>query len=199
ERTRNMYFSAIGFIYDMKRGPFWEHSPVLFDISGIQAGWGKINKGMIKMYNAEVLSKFPVVQHFPFGSLFRWEKDPQAVEPPPTTHTTSQPPINPHDTHQPMGARNPPNTGAITPPPAAPGPLNSGTSTAAPWATRASKTPIRMAESVTRTPWASRTPPPPPNFQAGTAFPRTHLKADSSSTSPARSVVTGKPEDSAPA
>lgn len=44
ERKRNMYFSAVGFIYDVKKGPFWEHSPILFDISGIRAGWAKINK-----------------------------------------------------------------------------------------------------------------------------------------------------------
>ena len=44
ERARNMYFAAIGFIYDVKKGPFWEHSPILFDISGIRAGWAKINK-----------------------------------------------------------------------------------------------------------------------------------------------------------
>jgi serine/threonine-protein phosphatase 2A activator len=44
ERGRNMYFSAIGFIYDVKKGPFWEHSPILFDISGVKAGWAKINK-----------------------------------------------------------------------------------------------------------------------------------------------------------
>ena len=44
ERKTNMYFSAVGFIYDVKRGPFWEHSPMLFDISGIRAGWAKINK-----------------------------------------------------------------------------------------------------------------------------------------------------------
>lgn len=44
QRKHNMYFSAVGFIYDVKRGPFWEHSPILFDISGIRAGWGKINK-----------------------------------------------------------------------------------------------------------------------------------------------------------
>jgi serine/threonine-protein phosphatase 2A activator len=44
ERRRNMYFGAIGFIYDVKTGPFWEHSPTLYDISGVRAGWGKINK-----------------------------------------------------------------------------------------------------------------------------------------------------------
>lgn len=44
ERGKNMYFDAIGFIHDVKKGPFWEHSPMLYDISGIQAGWGKINK-----------------------------------------------------------------------------------------------------------------------------------------------------------
>jgi serine/threonine-protein phosphatase 2A activator len=44
ERKSNMYFAAIGFIYDVKKGPFWEHSPMLFDISGVVAGWAKINK-----------------------------------------------------------------------------------------------------------------------------------------------------------
>lgn len=46
ERLRevNMYFSAVGFINDVKKGPFWEHSPILYDISGIKDGWGKINK-----------------------------------------------------------------------------------------------------------------------------------------------------------
>ncbi|XDG05735.1 hypothetical protein ABKA04_005350 [Annulohypoxylon sp. FPYF3050] len=91
ERKRNLYFSAIGFINDVKKGPFWEHSPILFDISGIKDGWGKINKGMIKMFNAEVLSKFPVVQHFPFGSLFSWEQDPDAATPQNTVHMANQP------------------------------------------------------------------------------------------------------------
>lgn len=44
ERKHNMYFSAVGFINDVKTGPFWEHSPILFDISGVRSGWGKINK-----------------------------------------------------------------------------------------------------------------------------------------------------------
>ncbi|KAK3994544.1 hypothetical protein QBC44DRAFT_41403 [Cladorrhinum sp. PSN332] len=90
-RRENMYFSAIGFIYDVKKGPFWEHSPTLYDISGIQHGWGKINKGMIKMYDAEVLGKFPVVQHFPFGSLWEWEQVPGMRVGQQNVHVASQP------------------------------------------------------------------------------------------------------------
>ena len=43
-RETNLYFGAVGFIHDVKRGPFWEHSPMLYDISGVKAGWAKINK-----------------------------------------------------------------------------------------------------------------------------------------------------------
>lgn len=50
EHKTNMYFSAVGFIYDVKRGPFWEHSPMLFDISGVRAGWAKINKVGYPLY-----------------------------------------------------------------------------------------------------------------------------------------------------
>lgn len=89
QRRLNMYFSAIHFINEVKKGPFWEHSPMLFDISGIRDGWGKINKGMIKMFNAEVLAKFPVVQHFPFGSLFSWDTDLGALKPSQGIHMAS--------------------------------------------------------------------------------------------------------------
>ncbi|KAF2148864.1 Phosphotyrosyl phosphatase activator, partial [Myriangium duriaei CBS 260.36] len=88
---QNMYFAAVTFIYDVKKGPFWEHSPMLYDISGIEAGWAKINKGLVKMYRAEVLAKFPVVQHLRFGSLLGWEVDPDAVAAAPSVHAQSQP------------------------------------------------------------------------------------------------------------
>ncbi|KAI7680101.1 Phosphotyrosyl phosphatase activator [Hortaea werneckii] len=90
-KDSNMYFSAIYFINSVKKGPFWEHSPILYGISGIKDGWGKINKGMLKMYAAEVLGKFPVVQHFPFGSLFRWEHDPQVASQGQSVHAAQQP------------------------------------------------------------------------------------------------------------
>ncbi|KAI9810856.1 MAG: Serine/threonine-protein phosphatase 2A activator 1 [Phylliscum demangeonii] len=79
QRAHNMYFAAIGFINDVKRGPFWEHSPVLWDISGVKTGWAKINKGMLRMYEDEVLGKRPVVQHFVFGSVLPWADEEEEV------------------------------------------------------------------------------------------------------------------------
>lgn len=79
ERTRNLYFNAISFIRKFKSGPFYENSPMLSDISRTKS-WGKVCIGMIKMYYVEVLSKFPVVQHFYFGTvLFPW-KDSKTLE-----------------------------------------------------------------------------------------------------------------------
>lgn len=63
-----LFLAAIKFINKVKTGPFAEHSNQLWNISGV-ANWGKVNSGLIKMYKAEVLAKFPIVQHFLFGSL----------------------------------------------------------------------------------------------------------------------------------
>lgn len=68
-RKTNLYFSAIAFINEVKKGPFHEHSPTLNDVAHV-ATWHKIHRGMVKMYIAEVLGKFPVVQHFYFGTGF---------------------------------------------------------------------------------------------------------------------------------
>jgi len=142
EAKSNLYFSAIHFIYTVKRGPFWEHSPILFDISGIKDGWGKINKGLIKMYEAEVLGKFPVVQHFMFGNIFKWERDPDARVVQQSTHTTSQ------SLRSPMAGVD----GATTARPSA------GVGTAAPWASTGGQgptsTPTGFVNGVTQAPWA---------------------------------------------
>ncbi|KAG9199423.1 Serine/threonine-protein phosphatase 2A activator 1 [Epicoccum nigrum] len=208
ERSRNMYFSAIGFIYDVKKGPFWEHSPILYDVSGVKAGWAKINKvrlrfsnshsphktkfvkqGMIKMYNAEVLSKFPVVQHFPFGSLFAWTPDPSAPAIAASVHTASQPKAVTLSNSAPTARQTGPQP-PLRDPLASTGeqgiraptsmsrplrdPLVNGAGgmpmTAAPWAKEKAAGPDVPAgpNQPTRAPWASstRAPPPPPGGNA---------------------------------
>ncbi|KAI0133839.1 phosphotyrosyl phosphatase activator [Xylariales sp. AK1849] len=160
-RKTNMYFSAIGFINDVKKGPFWEHSPILFDISGVRDGWGKINKGMIKMFNAEVLSKYPVVQHFPLGSLFSWDPDPNAGEPQQSVHMVNQPIAT--------AAGAPQHPGA-------------GAGTAAPWAQAGNVPPSGTGIPTMRAPWASGQPtmrPPPPRAgSTGTPMPTTRVPSN---------------------
>eukprot|EP00033_Pygsuia_biforma_P002837 GCRY01003131.1.p1 GENE.GCRY01003131.1~~GCRY01003131.1.p1 ORF type:complete len:363 (-),score=70.22 GCRY01003131.1:112-1200(-) len=71
-----LYLAGIQFIHKMKTGPFHEHSPILHDITAVQK-WEKVASGMVKMYKAEVLGKYPVVQHLLFGALlpFDWEDE----------------------------------------------------------------------------------------------------------------------------
>lgn len=155
-KDSNMYFSAIQFIYDVKKGPFWEHSPVLFDVSGIKDGWGKINKGMLKMYAAEVLGKFPVVQHFPFGSLFRWERDPAARQGPASLHTQQQPTA--------LQSKDVPSAASA--------------GTTAPWAKSGGAAMPQMQASTgmpsMRAPWAQTTVPSrPPGQSSSSSLPTT--------------------------
>nr|CAD7459723.1 unnamed protein product [Timema tahoe] len=63
-----MFLGCIQFINKVKTGMFAEHSNQLWNISGV-GSWSKVNSGLIKMYKAEVLAKFPLVQHVLFGSL----------------------------------------------------------------------------------------------------------------------------------
>jgi hypothetical protein len=66
-----LYISCIKYIKFLKHtAPFAETSPMLNDISYLPT-WNKVASGLNKLYLGEVLSKFPVVQHFVFGSLFQ--------------------------------------------------------------------------------------------------------------------------------
>ncbi|SMN17915.1 similar to Saccharomyces cerevisiae YIL153W RRD1 Peptidyl-prolyl cis/trans-isomerase [Maudiozyma saulgeensis] len=72
-KDQNFYCMALSFIFQVKSGPFSEHSPILYDISHNVKHWSKVFKGLMKMYDEEVLNKYPVVQHFWFGTgFFPW-------------------------------------------------------------------------------------------------------------------------------
>ena len=66
-----LYFSCIDFIMrELKSSaPFFETSPMLHDISGLPS-WTKVAAGLYKLYQGEVVSKRPVVQHWVFGTHF---------------------------------------------------------------------------------------------------------------------------------
>jgi hypothetical protein len=54
---QNHYHKIDCGVFQVKTGPFAEHSNVLWGISGVQF-WSKVNGGLMKMYKAEVSSKF---------------------------------------------------------------------------------------------------------------------------------------------
>lgn len=68
-RKEFMFISCIDYIQQVKTGHIAEHSNQLWSISAVPS-WTKICTGLIKMYQKEVLSKFPVIQHVLFGSIF---------------------------------------------------------------------------------------------------------------------------------
>ena len=103
------FFGCIKYIGSVKTGPFSEHSNQLWNVSGVPL-WSKVYTGLVKMYRAEVLSKFPVIQHTYFGSIFTLDPCQQKCPRIQSLEVSStKPAINsssrvPHGAMPPMGA-----------------------------------------------------------------------------------------------
>jgi hypothetical protein len=64
-----LYLEGIAFIRKIKSSaPFAETSPMLNDISHLHE-WARICSGLMRLFQGEVLGKFPVIQHLLFGSV----------------------------------------------------------------------------------------------------------------------------------
>ncbi|TRY63461.1 hypothetical protein TCAL_07952 [Tigriopus californicus] len=83
-------FGCIQYIFEVKQGPFAEHSNQLWNVSGV-ATWDKVYQGLVKMYRAEILSKFPVIQHVYFGSIFTLQPAKNPLSEVPNSHRRPDP------------------------------------------------------------------------------------------------------------
>ena len=76
-----MYLSCIRYIRQLKKNvPFFESSPMLYDISQTVPTWEKVASGLLRLYQGEVLNKRVVVQHFVFSKLFPCTWTPSQIQ-----------------------------------------------------------------------------------------------------------------------
>jgi serine/threonine-protein phosphatase 2A activator len=142
-----LYLSCIRYIRQLKKGaPFYESSPMLYDISQTVPIWDKVARGMIRLFEGEVLDKRVVVQHFVFSRYFPATWNPSQAERTAPTQNFRTPvpeggaagiPV----TRAPWATNN--SAGAGPTPP-----------TRAPWATNTNNANADM--SPTRAPWAKQ-------------------------------------------
>mmetsp|Transcript_25690 Transcript_25690/g.37878 ORF Transcript_25690/g.37878 Transcript_25690/m.37878 type:complete len:429 (+) Transcript_25690:203-1489(+) len=117
-----MYFGCIRYIKFLKKGvPFFESSPMLNDISSLPS-WTKVSSGLLRLFEGEVLDKFPVVQHFVFGNIFQATWSPSQKPPTAPERTFINGPfgdecIAPWANNSPT---DPPSSSAVLPPTRAP-------------------------------------------------------------------------------
>ncbi|KAF7456153.1 phosphotyrosyl phosphatase activator protein-related [Cryptosporidium felis] len=68
-----LYINSVKHILTIKTNVYFaECSPILYSLTSVPT-WDKIHSGMIKMYVAEILNKFPVAQHILFGNLIPFQ------------------------------------------------------------------------------------------------------------------------------
>lgn len=67
-----MFFEAVDFILNNKRGPFNEHSYTLWGFTNLST-WDNVYRRIKVKFIEDILAPFPIVQHFLFGRfILRW-------------------------------------------------------------------------------------------------------------------------------
>jgi Phosphotyrosyl phosphate activator (PTPA) protein len=145
-----MYLGCIRYIRHLKQGvPFFESSPMLYDISQTLPSWDKVARGLLRLYQGEVLDKRQVVQHFVFSKLFpcTWtpSRSSEAVAPTETFRNVEEDQAGVPTTRAPWAGTSGPNRATATTEPTI--------MTKAPWATGNEDNDDVMVP--TRAPWAS--------------------------------------------
>lgn len=70
-----IFFEAVGFILNNKRGPFNEHSYTLWGFTNLGT-WENIFRRIRSKFTDDILGPFPIVQHFLFGNyILRWNPE----------------------------------------------------------------------------------------------------------------------------
>ena len=72
-KNEYIYLDCVDYIKSVKSGAsFAEYAPILESITNAK-NWEKIAKGLVKMYEDDVLKRYVIIQHFHFGSILLLE------------------------------------------------------------------------------------------------------------------------------
>ena len=72
-KSEYIYLDCVDYIKSVKTGAsFGHYAPILESITNAK-NWEKIAKGLVRMYQDDVLGKIVIIQHFYFGSVFLLE------------------------------------------------------------------------------------------------------------------------------
>jgi serine/threonine-protein phosphatase 2A activator len=71
-----LYLAAVDHVHTLKVTSFAEHSPMLYDITSVR-DWAAVQRGLLSMYNREVLGKHAIVQHFVYSSALPGDAAPE--------------------------------------------------------------------------------------------------------------------------
>lgn len=70
-----IFFEAVDFILNNKRGPFNEHSYTLWNFTNL-GSWEIIFRRIKFKFTDDILGPFPIIQHFLFGQhILKWDPD----------------------------------------------------------------------------------------------------------------------------